>query len=98
MFPRATEKRILGRLALVFAAAITSSSSAPAAPNYFTRTWQVEQGLPKNKVTAGVQTRDGYLWIGTYNGLARFDGIRFTVFDENTTPELHSSRIRSLFE
>jgi len=72
--------------------------SAAAAPNYFTRTWQVEQGLPQNKVTAVVQTRDGYLWVGTYNGLARFDGVRFTVFDENNTPELHSSRITSLFE
>jgi hypothetical protein len=41
--------------------------SAPAAPNYFTRTWQVEQGLPQNKVSAVVQTRDGYLWVGTYN-------------------------------
>lgn len=72
--------------------------SAVAVPNYFTRTWQVEQGLPQNKVTAVVQTHDGYLWVGTYNGLARFDGVRFTIFDENNTPELHSSRITSLFE
>ena len=72
--------------------------SALAAPNYFTRTWQVEQGLPQNKVTAVVQTRDGYLWVGTYNGLARFDGVRFTVFNDNNTPELRSSRITSLFE
>ncbi|HTY87234.1 MAG TPA: two-component regulator propeller domain-containing protein, partial [Candidatus Acidoferrum sp.] len=72
--------------------------SAPAAPDYFTRTWQVEQGLPQNKVTAVVQTRDGYLWVGTYNGLARFDGIRFTVYDDNNTPELRSRRITSLFE
>src|SRR5450759_4347668 len=69
-----------------------------AAPNYFIRSWQVEQGLPQNKVTAVVQTRDGYLWVGAYNGLARFDGVRFTVFDEHNTPELHSSRITSLFE
>lgn len=62
------------------------------------RTWQVEQGLPQNKVTAVAQTRDGYLWLGTYNGLARFDGVRFTVFDENNTPELRSSRITSLYE
>ena len=62
------------------------------------RTWQVEQGLPQNKVTAVVQTRDGYLWLGTYNGLARFDGVRFTVFDDNNTPELRSSRVTSLFE
>lgn len=89
---------MLCRFALVFAVAATGFFSAPAAPNYFTRTWQVEQGLPQNKVTAVVQTRDGYLWVGTYNGLTRFDGVRFTVFNDNNTPELHSSRITSLFE
>ncbi len=66
--------------------------------NYFIRTWQVESGLPQNKVTAVVQSRDGYLWLGTYNGLARFDGVRFQVFNENNTPELRSSRVTSLFE
>ena len=67
-------------------------------PNYFLRSWQVENGLPQNKVTAMVQTRDGYLWLGTYSGLARFDGARFTVFDDNNTPELRSSRVTSLCE
>ena len=50
-----------------------------AAPNYFIGAWQTEDGLPQNSVTAVVQTRDGYLWLGTYSGLARFDGARFTV-------------------
>lgn len=80
----------------LFGGLIFPAFAAP--PNYFIRTWQVEQGLPQNKVTAVVQSRDGYLWLGTYNGLARFDGVRFTVFDDNNTPELHSSRITSLFE
>jgi signal transduction histidine kinase/ligand-binding sensor domain-containing protein len=74
------------------------STTASAAPNYFVRAWQAEQGLPQNKVTAVVQSRDGYLWVGTYSGLARFDGVRFEVFDENNTPALHSSRVTSLYE
>ena len=98
MSRRAAETTIFCRFALVFAVVCVGICSAMAAPDYFTRTWQVEQGLPQNKVTAVVQTHDGYLWVGTYNGLARFDGIRFTVFDDNNTPELHSSRITSLFE
>ena len=97
MFPRAAEKNRVCRFALVLVVAVAGFSSAAAGPNYFTRTWQVEQGLPQNKVTAVVQARDGYLWAGTYNGLARFDGVRFTVYDDNNTPELHSRRITSLF-
>ncbi len=94
----AAETKKICRFALAFAVIVAGFFSARAVPpNYFTRTWQVEQGLPQNKVTAVIQTHDGYLWVGTYNGLARFDGVRFTVFDDNNTPELRSSRVTSLF-
>ena len=43
--------------------------------------WQTKDGLPQNSVDSMVQTADGYLWLGTQEGLARFDGVRFTVFD-----------------
>jgi signal transduction histidine kinase/ligand-binding sensor domain-containing protein len=66
--------------------------------DYHLRVWQVENGLPQNKVTALAQTRDGYLWVGTYGGLARFDGVQFTVFDEKNSPGLRDSRVTSLFE
>ena len=72
--------------------------TACAAPSYVTRSWQSDEGLPQNAVTAVLQTRDGYLWISTYSGLARFDGVRFVVFDDHNTPALASSRITSLFE
>jgi signal transduction histidine kinase/ligand-binding sensor domain-containing protein len=67
-------------------------------PHYSLRYWLREDGLPYNTVTAVVQGHDGYIWIGTYNGLARFDGVRFTVFDSDNTPALVSSRVTSLFE
>jgi len=60
--------------------------------------WTDEKGLPENSVIAMTQTRDGYLWLGTLSGLARFDGSQFTIFDEVNTPGLGSSRIVSLFE
>jgi len=72
--------------------------TAGAIPNYITRAWQSDEGLPANAVTGVLQARDGYLWISTYSGLARFDGVRFTVFDDHNTPALASSRITSLFE
>ncbi len=43
-------------------------------------------------VTSAVQTRDGYLWFGTYSGLARFDGERFQVFDSSNTPKLQDRK------
>ena len=42
--------------------------------------WQAENGLPHNSINTILQTRSGYLWLGTYEGLVRFDGVRFKVF------------------
>ncbi|HET6977067.1 MAG TPA: two-component regulator propeller domain-containing protein [Pyrinomonadaceae bacterium] len=60
--------------------------------------WLTENGLPQNTVQSIVQTRDGYLWIGTQEGLARFDGLNFTVFDKENTPAFKSNDIRFLHE
>jgi len=59
-----------------------------AITQYMHDVWRTEQGLPQNTVTAVAETPDGYLWLGTREGLVRFDGVRFTVFDTRTTPEL----------
>jgi ligand-binding sensor domain-containing protein len=48
-------------------------------------------------VTAIAQTPDGYLWAGTCNGVARFDGVRFVTFDPANTPALGHARVRKLF-
>ena len=60
--------------------------------------WGVEQGLPQSSVISVIQTRDGYLWLGTLNGLVRFDGIHFTPFNQHNQPGLNSDRIVHLFE
>jgi signal transduction histidine kinase/ligand-binding sensor domain-containing protein len=60
--------------------------------------WTADSGLPQNSVRAIVQTRDGYLWVGTLDGLARFDGVRFTVFNRANTPALPSNGVLSLYE
>jgi len=67
----------------------------PALP-YSSRTWRTDEGLPDNQVQAIAQTRDGYLWVGTRAGLARFDGISFTSFDIRNTPALRNSSITAL--
>jgi ligand-binding sensor domain-containing protein/signal transduction histidine kinase len=60
--------------------------------------WLTENGLPQNTVHSIRQANDGYIWIATEEGLARFDGIKFTVFDKQNTPELKSNDIRVLLE
>ena len=65
---------------------------------YVRENWTVADGLPINTITALVQTRDGYLWLGTNDGVVRFDGVRFTVYNAGNTPEIPSNRIVSLHE
>src|SRR5262245_33488982 len=60
------------------------------------QTWLTENGLPQNTVQAITQTADGYIWLATEAGLARFDGLSFKIFDKQTTPEFHSNDIRVL--
>jgi ligand-binding sensor domain-containing protein/signal transduction histidine kinase len=69
-----------------------------ALTQYGLDTWTTEDDLPQNSVTALAQTRDGYLWLGTYGGLARFDGVRFVTYDSGNTDALHSNGIQSLLE
>ena len=61
-------------------------------------TWQTEAGLPHNSVTAILQAGDHYLWVGTSNGLARFDGVRFATYRAVDEPGLRSNRILCLYE
>ena len=60
--------------------------------------WQDRDGLPENTIMAVTQTRDGYLWVATVEGVARFDGVRFTVFDINNTPAIKNNHVLSLLE
>ena len=65
-------------------------------PDYVVTNWQTEDGLPENSATAIAQTADGYLWFGTFKGLVRFDGVKFTVFDATNTPGLPGPAIINL--
>ncbi len=69
-----------------------------ALTQYLHSTWSHADGLPQNAVQAIAQTRDGYLWLGTQEGLARFDGISFKVYDATNTPEMANSTVLCLTE
>jgi len=69
-----------------------------AVTQYIHDTWQIKDGLPQDTIFAITQTGDGYIWIATTNGLARFDGVRFTTFDNRNTPGIKNNKIFALFK
>lgn len=62
---------------------------------YTRSVWTQQQGLPQDTIRAIAQTSDGYLWLGTDDGLARFDGYDFTVFNK-AKGDLPSNSITAL--
>ena len=65
---------------------------------YVHNSWRSEEGLPQNSVMAILQTRDGYLWLGTQEGLVRFNGMGFTVLNKSNTPAFKLNDIRALMQ
>jgi ligand-binding sensor domain-containing protein/signal transduction histidine kinase len=85
---------LIASLALWFGAPDLRAAEAPFAVDV----WGTADGLPQSSVIALAQTHDGYLWLGTLNGLVRFDGNGFTCFNVNNTPGLPDNRVVFLFE
>ena len=75
-------------------AGVTNASDSP----FVVSAWGSKEGLPGSAVISTIQTRDGYLWLGTQYGLVRFDGIHFTGFDEENTPGLINDQVVYLFQ
>ena len=67
----------------------------PAHAQYRFDHWTAETGLPQNIISAIRQTPEGYIWIATLDGLARFDGVRFTVFNKSISPGIVSRYLTS---
>jgi ligand-binding sensor domain-containing protein/signal transduction histidine kinase len=85
-----------GAMALV--APIYGLDPSLALTQYIHRIWQVTQGLPQAAIYSIWQTHEGYLWLGTQTGLVRFDGVRFTSFDNPSVPALKNAWVSNLFE
>ena len=96
--------RALARIALAIAVGVLAPRAAAALEpssalaHYGYDVWDSDSGLPQNSVTAIVQTRDGYLWLGTQEGLVRFDGVHFGVFDTRNTPALGDDYVQALWQ
>src|SRR4029078_10213812 len=85
------------RLFLTCIALCLLISTRASAHEYSFDAWTTRNGLPQNTVTGLVQTPDGYLWLSTFDGLARFDGVRFTIFDAGSSKGIVNNRFSNLF-
>jgi signal transduction histidine kinase/ligand-binding sensor domain-containing protein len=83
--------RFLARLTILFCLVETAHAQ------YGFEVWTVDNGMPENEIRGITQTPDGYLWIATFNGLARFDGVHLTVFNRDT-PGLLSNQFGTMLQ
>lgn len=97
MIGRAAYRLSAMLLALGIAATLASAQSTVPERYQITR-WGMEQGLPQSSVNDIIQTRDGYIWLATFGGLVRFDGVSFRTYDRFNTPCIRSDRILRLHE
>ena len=97
--PRSTAGALATLVAFLLAGRLAKAqvTNTNLGADYMVQSWQVEDGLPQSSVLDIEQTPDGYLWLATFGGLARFDGVRFTVFDTSNLPGLPTSRLVRLF-
>jgi diguanylate cyclase (GGDEF)-like protein len=84
--------------ALLLCAATPAFALKPekAFAHYVLNTWSIQDGLPQISALSLAQDRTGYLWVGTQNGLARFDGVRFVTYTPEDVPALPGIWIRAL--
>lgn len=87
--------RLVGRLGLIICCLLAHVLPLSAQIDFNTRLWQTEDGLPNNIVQTITQTRDGYLWIGTREGVAQFDGRQFHTV--NLVPQSAQPSISCLY-
>lgn len=85
-----------GRVVRVLLVVVLFGLGPARGESYRFETWTTERGLPQNSVYAIRQAPDGYLWLTTFDGLVRFDGVRFTVFNRSNTPALPTNRLKYL--
>jgi len=86
--------RSAGRFLLIL---VCLGVAADASAQYRFDTWTTDNGLPQNGVRDITQTPDGYLWFTTFDGLVRFDGVRFTTFGTGNTKGIINNRFTGLY-
>lgn len=94
----AGRKRLAGLLWALLAGVVLTAAIIPSAQaaRHTVAGWGMEQGLPHNLVQSVAQGSDGFIWLGTWEGVVRFNGRSFTVFDRQNTPGVELSGVLSI--
>jgi signal transduction histidine kinase/ligand-binding sensor domain-containing protein/DNA-binding response OmpR family regulator/HPt (histidine-containing phosphotransfer) domain-containing protein len=87
---------VAAALSLVAASALALDSTLRPS-QYVADNWATPEGLPQTSAQAIARTPDGYLWVGTQEGLARFDGVRFVIFDPSSESGIPNKHITALY-
>src|SRR5690242_12086877 len=87
---------LLGSLCVLFSSPVFALDPRFLFTQYRQNLWTADNGLPSSSVYSIVQTKDGFLWIGTSDGLARFDGIEFERYTQTDSPALSDPSIFTL--
>jgi ligand-binding sensor domain-containing protein len=88
----------LGAVFLFAAASARGLDPSKSIAQYGLDSWLARDGLPQNSASTICQTRNGYLWFGTEEGLVRFDGVRFSVYSTRNTPAFRENTVEALAE
>lgn len=89
---------LFGVLLLLVGAPLLALDPQKLISQYIHKHWSLEQGLSQVTVQAILQSDDGYVWLGTQEGLVRFDGWNMHVFDRNHEPKMENDFINCLFQ
>jgi len=82
----------------LFSSALFSLDPDKAITQYILDVWGIEKGLPQSTVYTITRSRVGYIWLGTEEGLVRFDGVNFKVYDKRNVPQILNNYIKALCE
>lgn len=99
LFPSAALRflsRAVVATACLLALPVLALDASKPLSEFMFQTWSVDEGLPHSAIRDVTQTRDGYLWFATHEGVARFDSLNFTVFNEANTPSLKGTGVITL--
>ena len=81
---------------MLLSAAAGQAPDGPPRTEYLAEVWDTDRGLPSYAATSLAQTPDGFLWVGTFEGLARFDGVTFETISHATNPQFPGKAVTAL--